>query len=230
MRNSLILCVAFASTFLCSARADLTIVQRVDGVAQNGEVTVKIKGDKERIEAPSQPIRIIDGKSGQMTDLMNDRKSFVQISAAQIKAAAESMNLTADKNSAASKLTPTGKKDTIGGFETEEYTYATPQFKASFWIASKYPGAADILKQMQQPIAGAWKPSNMGMPDYTDFKGLPIKTVISVGPNEVVTTIVSVKQDPVSASEFEIPKDYQQLKQPTQSAAPDSSPSTSSTP
>ncbi|HJT46121.1 MAG TPA: DUF4412 domain-containing protein, partial [Chthoniobacterales bacterium] len=198
MSKYLSISAAFAWLFVCSVQADLTIVQRVEGTAQNGEVTVKIKGDKERIEAPSQPTRIIDGKTGQMTDLMNDRKSYVQISAAQIKAAAESMNLNADKNSGGSKLTPTGKKETINGYETEEYSYATPQFKASFWVAPKYPGAADILKQMQAPIAGAWKPSNMGMPDYTDFKGLPMKTVITVGANEVVTTIVSVKQDSVS--------------------------------
>ena len=218
----------FVFAFLCSARADLTIVQHVEGVGQNGEVTVKIKGDQERIDGPSQPTRIIDGKTGQMTDLMNERKSFVQISAAQIKAAAESMNLNADKNSGASKLAPTGKKDTINGYETEEYTYETPQFKASFWVAAKYPGVADILKQMQAPIAGAWKPSNMGMPDYTDFKGLPIKTVISVGPNEVVTTIVSIKQDPINPGEFEIPKDFQPLKQPTSSS--EAGPSTSATP
>src|ERR1700722_5458425 len=213
MRNSLILSAVFVGAFACAARADLTIIQRVEGVGQNGDITVKIKGDKERIDSPSQPTRIIDGKTGEMTDLMNDRKSFVKISAAQIKAAAESMNLNADKKSAGSKLAPTGKKEKINGYETEEYSYETPQFKASFWVADKYPGAADILKQMQAPIAGAWKPSNMGMPDYTDFKGLPIKTVITVGPNEVVTTIVSVKQDPVGASEFEIPKDFQELKQ-----------------
>ena len=228
MSKYLSISAAFAWLFVCSVQADLTIVQRVEGTAQNGEVTVKIKGDKERIEAPSQPTRIIDGKTGQMTDLMNDRKSYVQISAAQIKAAAESMNLNADKNSGGSKLTPTGKKETINGYETEEYSYATPQFKASFWVAPKYPGAADILKQMQAPIAGAWKPSNMGMPDYTDFKGLPMKTVITVGANEVVTTIVSVKQDSVSPSEFEIPKEYQPLKQPIQSS--DANPSSSPTP
>jgi hypothetical protein len=230
MRNFLILCAALVPAFLGLARADLTIVQHVDGMAQNGDVTVKIKGDKERIEAPSQPTRIIDGKTGQLTDLMNERKSFVQISAAQIKAAAESLSLNADKKSTSSRLAATGKKETINGYETEEYSYTTPQFKASFWVASKYPGATDILKQMQAPIAGAWKPSNMGMPDYTDFNGLPLKTVITVGANEVVTTIVSIKQEPLSASEFEIPKDFQPLKQPTDSAAPGTSPSTSSTP
>jgi hypothetical protein len=227
MRNFLLGFAAIGLVFLCSARADLTIVQRVDGVAQNGDVTVKIKGDKQRIDAPSQPTRIIDGKSGEMTDLISDQKSFVTISAAQIKAAAASMNLSPDKNSTASKLTPTGKKETINGYETEEYVYETPQFKASFWVAKKYPGAAEILKQMQAPISGAWKPSNMGMPDYTDFAGMPLKTVISVGDSQVATTIISVKQDPLSASEFEIPKDFQPMKQPIQ---PGGAPSTSSTP
>lgn len=137
------------------------------------------------------------------------------------------MNLNAEKNSSGSKLTPTGKKDTINGYETEEYAYETPQFKASFWIASKYPGASDILKQLQTPISGAWKPSNMGMPDYTDFNGLPLKTVISVGSNQVVTTIVSIKQDPLNATDFEIPKDFQPLKSPPQSGSPGQNPSPS---
>jgi uncharacterized protein DUF4412 len=231
MRNLLLLSAVIVLASLCSVRADLTIIQRVDGIGHNGDVTVKIKGDKERIDAPSQPTRIIDGKTGEMTDLISDQKSFVKISAAQIKAAAESMNLNADKKSGSSKLASTGKKETINGYETEEYAYETPQFKASFWVASTYPGAADILKQMQAPIAGAWKPSNMGMPDYTDFNGLPIKTVISVGPNQVVTTIMSIKQDPVNAGEFEVPKDFQPLKRPIEpDSSPGTSPSSSSTP
>jgi Domain of unknown function (DUF4412) len=230
MRNFVLGFAAVGLAFLCSARADLTIVQRVEGVAQNGNVTVKIKGDMQRIDAPSQPTRIIDGKTGEMTDLINDQKSFVKISAAQIKAAAASMSLSADKKSTASKLTPTGKKETINGYETEEYVYETPQFKASFWVANKYPGAADILKQMQKPISGAWKPSNMGLPDYTDFSGMPLKTVISVGESQVATTIVSVKQDPLNANEFEIPKDFQPLKEPDQSGSRSGAPSTSSTP
>lgn len=231
MRNLVILSATITFGFLFSARADLTIVQKVEGAAQNGDVTVKIKGDKERIDAPSQPTRIIDGKTGEMTDLMSDRKSFVKITAAQIKKAAESMNLNVDKKSDSPKLTPTGKKETINSYETEEYAYETPQFKASFWVANKYPDAGGILKQMQVPISGAWKPSNMGMPDYTDFAGLPLKTVISVGPNQVVTTIVSIKQDPLNASEFEIPKDFQELKRPIQSEPlRGESPSSSPTP
>lgn len=205
--------------FFSSARADLTIVQKVEGAGQSGETTVKIKGDKERIDGKGQPTRIIDGKGGEMIDLMNERKTFVKISAEQIKAAAETISkFGADQKGTAPKLTPSGKKEMINGYEAEEFLFDGPQFKASFWIAKKYPDGAAILKEMQAPVSGAWKPSNMGMPDYTDFEGLPLKTVISLGGNEMTTTITSIKKGPLNASEFEIPKDFQELKRPVQSA------------
>jgi hypothetical protein len=221
MRNLAALYSIVTLGLLVSASADLTIVQRVEGVGQDGEITVKIKGDKERIDAPSQPTRIIDGKTGEMIDLMNDKKSFVRISAEQMKAAAETINKFDDgKQPSTRKLTPTGKKETINGYETEEFVFETSQFKASFWVATKYPDATGILKQMQAPISGAWKPSNMGMPDYSDFAGLPLKTVISVGANQVATTIMSIKKDSVSATDFDIPKDFQELKKPLDAAPP----------
>src|SRR2546423_8067397 len=138
MRNWVILFSIITSGLLISARADLTIVQRVEGTGQNGDTTVKIKGDMERIDAPAQPTRIMDGKRGEMTDLMNDRKVFVKISAQQIKAAAEAISkFEGGQKSPAPKLTPTGKKETISGYETEEYVYETPRFKASFSVATK---------------------------------------------------------------------------------------------
>src|SRR5438094_3085320 len=145
MRNLASLFPIIIFGLLVSARGDLTIVRRVEGAGQNGDVTVKIKGDKERIDAPSQPTRIIDGKTGELTDLMNNKKSFVRISAAQIKAAAETINkFDGDEKSAAPKLTPTGKKETINGYETEEYVYETPQFKASNLLIVSEIGRAHV--------------------------------------------------------------------------------------
>jgi hypothetical protein len=208
--------------FISFARADLTIVQKVEGPGQSGDVTIKIKGEKERIESASQPTRIIDGKTGEMLNLMNDQKAFVRISAEQMKAAAETIAKFDGKNQTAErpKLTPTGKKETVNGYETDQYVYETPKFKATFWVATKYPDAASILKQMQAPISEAWKPSNMGMPEYRDFTGVPIKTVVSLGGNEVTTTLTSLKQDPLSDSEFSVPKDFQEVKPPETGEAP----------
>src|SRR5260370_42516533 len=116
MRNFAALYSVIMLALLVCARADLTIVQKVEGPGQNGEITVKIEGDKERMDAPSQPTRIIDGKTGEMTDLLNDKKSFVRISAQQMKAAAETINKFDDgKQPSRHKLTPTGKKETING-------------------------------------------------------------------------------------------------------------------
>ncbi len=206
----------FAICLILPARADLTIVQKVETAGRSSDVTVKIKGDKERIDSPSQPTRIIDGKSGEMTALMNDRKTFVRISAQQMKVADETINkFEGDKKTSAKpKLTSSGKKETISGYETEEYVYETPRFKASFWVATKYPDAAAILKQMQTPMSGAWKQSNMGMPDYSDFPGLPLKTVISLGATQVATTITAIKQEALSDAEFTVPKDFQEMKPP----------------
>src|SRR5260370_268408 len=221
MRNLATLFSIVTFGLLVCARADLTITQKVEGAGQNGDVTVKIKGDKERIDAPSQPTRIIDGKTGEMIDLLNEKKTFVKISAEQMKAAAETINKFDDaKQKTPRKLTPTGKKETVNGYQTEEFVYEPPRFTASFWVASKYPDAAGILKQMQAPISGAWKASNMGMPHYTDFPGLPLKTVISVRDNKVVTTIPSIKKGSVSAADFDIPKDFQELKRPIEAAPP----------
>ena len=215
---------------LISARADLTIVQKVEGAGQNRDATVKIKGDKERVDSSGQNTQIIDGKTGEMINLMNDKKTFVKISAEQIKTAAETISKFNGEQKSTRKLTPTGKKETINGYETEEFAYETPQLKVSFWVATKYPGAAEILKEMQLPMSGAWKQSNMNMPDYTDFSGVPIKTVISLGGTEMTTTITLIKKDPINAAEFEIPKDFQEMKVPTGPAPERSAGSPSATP
>ena len=219
MRTLLVAVATITLGFLASARADLTIVQRVEGPGTTGDTIVKIKGDKERIDGPDQPTQIIDGKSGQMIDLMNERKTFVKISSEQLKAMAETMNkFEGTEKPAGPKLSPTGKKQTINGYETEEFVFDSPRFKASFWVATKYPEGAAILKEMQVPFSGAWKPSNMGMPDYTDFNGLPLRTVITIGTNQITTTITSIKKDPINAAEFEIPKDFQEMKRPVQTS------------
>src|SRR6202043_47358 len=215
------LVIVFGTLLSSAARADLTIVQKIEGGGQTGEVPIKIKGDKERIDSPSQPTRIIDGSTGEMMSLIHDKKTVVRVSAEQMKAAAETISKYNGDSSSSDKpkLTPTGKKETIGAYDADEYVYQTPQFKATFWVARTYPNAVSILKQMQVPVSRAWKPSNLGMPDYRDFAGVPLKTVISVGSTEVITSVTSIKEEPVADSEFAVPKDYQELKPPAISGA-----------
>jgi hypothetical protein len=199
-----------------SARADLTLVQKVEGAGQGGDMTIKIKGDKARIDASPKLTTIIDSKTGEIVNLMNDRKTVMRISAEKMKAAAEMIGKFNSKPAPTEtgKLTPTGKKESVANYETEEYVYETPNFKATYWIAPKYPDGAAILKELQSLNSDAWQTNNMRLPDYRDFPGLPIKTVVSAGDSVVTTTLVSVKQEPLDDAQFSIPKDFKELKVP----------------
>ena len=111
-------------------------------------------------------------------------------------------------------MTPTGRKETINGYETEEYVRESPSMKESYWIALKYPDSAEIVKQLQAIVPAAWNEIAKGMFDFRDFPGLPLRTVVKTDGKEITSTITSIKQDPLSEAEFSVPKDFQELKIP----------------
>ena len=52
------------------------------------------------------------------------------------------------------------------------------------------------------------------MLDYRDFPGLPLRTIVKTSGKEIISTVTSIKQDPLSEAEFSVPKDFQELKVP----------------
>src|SRR6266513_6070964 len=154
--------VVLSISFLLSARADLTIVQKLERAGSAANMTLKLKGDKVRVEASPQVTTILDGKTGEVTNLMNDQKTVVRISAEKAKAVTNMINKFDAKKEGVGKvkLTPTGQKETVDGYETEQYTYDGPDFKATYWIASNYPDGAAILAQLQSITSEFWKTTN----------------------------------------------------------------------
>jgi hypothetical protein len=211
------LCLIVTAFLLVTARGDLTIVQNVEGSGSVKQITVKLKGDKARVEVSPEITTIIDNKSGDMLSLMNAKKKFLRISADKSKAIAELASKYAGNSSAGaanSKLTPTGKKEMMNGYETEEYVRESPSVKESYWIALKYPDSAAIVKQLQAITPTAWNDIAKGMLDFRDFPGLPLRTIVKTDRREIISTITSIKQDSLSEAEFSVPKDFQELKVP----------------
>jgi hypothetical protein len=212
-------CCAFMLLYLTlSGRADVTIVQRVEGAGPVAEMTIKIKGEKVRLDATPQISTIIDGTTGEMINLMKDQKTAIRLSPEKLKAASEMINKFTEKEKKESaeqpKLRATGKKETINGYEAEEYVYEGPDMKATYWIAPGYPDGAAILKEMQTLKTDAWAPNLAKMPDYRDFPGLPIKTVISVGNNQITSVVTAIKRDAINDAEFSIPQGFREVKAP----------------
>ena len=211
-------CLVFgicAASIPC-AFGDLTIVQSVEGMGPVTQMTMKIKGDKARVDVSPQMTTIFDAKTGEMINLMREQKMVVRMSAEKMRAAAEMMRKSQGKKEGAEKpkIVPTGKKETLNGYQTEQYTCDAPHFKATYWIASNYPDSAAILKQLQAIKMDALSGPNSHMPDYRDFPGVPVKTVLSVNGKEMTTTLNSIKQDALSDAEFAVPADYKEMNIP----------------
>src|SRR5436190_8329649 len=248
--------LALSVFFLLPVHADLTIVysttvqpasqsQKAEGTGAATNMTIKIKGDKARIEASPQLTTIFDGTTGEVINLMNDQKTVVRISPEKMKAVTDMLNKFSSKKPAPEKrkLTPTGSKEMVNGYETEQYTYDGPDFKAIYWVAPSYPDGTAILAQLQSIKSEFWDAANTRMPDFRDFPGLPIRTRMIIGKEgqadkssssssdhatEITSTITSVSQEPISDSEFIVPNGFKETKLPDifnkRSAAPSGSP------
>jgi hypothetical protein len=68
---------------------------------------------------------------------------------------------------------------------------------------------------MQAMQPAQWGGQNSGIPDYRNFPGVPIKTVIDLGGKQITSTLVSIKQDPIADADFAVPAGYSEMKLPT---------------
>src|SRR4030095_1508282 len=150
---------------LLPARSDLTMVycssmtpasktgndEAAEPARGGSNMTIKIKSERARIDASPQLTTIFDGKTGEVINLLNDEKTVVRISPDKLKAVTDMLDKFSDKKAASEKpkLTATGRKETVNGYATEQYTYDGPGFKAIYWIAPDYPDGAAILAQLQ---------------------------------------------------------------------------------
>ena len=195
-------------------RADLVIVQRVDGGGQAGEQTIRIKGDKARADLAQQISTITNGATGEVVTLMHAQKTFLKISAAQTKAMMEQMKKL-QPNAEPPKLTPTGTKEKISGYDCEIFTANLGTVMVTYWIARDFPNYLAVLAQMENMRAGSISAMGKGlMPELKDFTGMQIKTELDMGGQKVTTVLVSVKEENVDPASFEIPTDYKEVNAP----------------
>jgi hypothetical protein len=212
--KAFLLSVALVAGLCLSARADLTIVQKVEGKGSANEITLKIKGDKLRMEATPQMTMMIDGKTGDTITLMTAQRKFLRISGDKARAIAELAAKYGGTTAEKPKLTATGKKMTINGYVAEEYVGETKLFRASYWIAPSFPDSAAIMKELQAVIPAAWNDLAKGMMDYRDLPGFPLRTQLKTDDGEITSTVTAIKRDALSDAEFSIPKDFQEMKIP----------------
>ena len=199
--------------------ADLTIVQKVEGMGQNVENTSRFKDGKTRVDTSPGTSLILDLKSGETISLNHPQKTYLKISGAMAQAAVESMKPTpSERPDTRSPLVSTGKKDTVNGYDAEEYTCTIAGVKMALWLTKALPNYEAALKEMgtqlnQGPMAAVMQ--NYGV-DMSTLPGFPVRTVLEMGPGQTMTrTVLSLNTDPLPAAVFQIPADYKEISTTT---------------
>jgi Domain of unknown function (DUF4412) len=199
-----------------SLRADLTLIQKVDAAGTSGEMTIKFKGDKLRIDPAPELSIITDSKTGDTVTLMHGEKKAMRISADKMKAAAEMVKkfTAATPAEQKAKLTPLGRKETVNGVPTEVFTADTSVGKATYYIAMNYPDGPAIIQEMKAAQPSTLANSGTNIPDFRDLPGVPVKIEMDTARGHVVMTLISAKRDPIPNSVFDIPANYTDMKMP----------------
>lgn len=204
------------------ARADLVIVQKVEGGGQSGEQTLRIQGDHARCDVAGAFSLLVDRQTGETTTLSHAQKGYLTVSPETTGAMMDKLRATRGPGEPA-KLTPTGTHEKIGDYDCELFTIQIGDVKATYWLAKDYPNFQALLAQMDimdsNPLSGA-----LGgvAPRTRDLPGMPMKIAMERGDQKVTVTLVSVKEEPVDPGIFKIPGDYKEL--PAAPATPAPSP------
>jgi len=211
------------------ARADVVIIQQVDGMAQSGQMTIMVNGDKVRADVSPQISTITDAATGDVTTLMHAQKCYIVISAAAGKAMLAGMTSPAPQAGASASPAPpvppvlapspkaTGKMDIINGYNAAEYTFTNGNIKATYWISSDFPDAKMVADALAKFRKGGLADMTRGFaPDLSNLPGVPVKTEVEINGQKITTELVSAKEQPVDPSEYQVPASYTEVKMPAQ--------------
>lgn len=199
--------------FLITAvRADLVIQSQSILWNETNIFTTKIHGDKIRDDSDDDSgiSFITDANTGNMTILWNKSKTFIKRSGAKEMEWIKKMNK--QSGGAKRQLLDTGKSEKVGKYNAEIYTWSdTNGDTVNYWVAKDFPN----YKHVKPYLATFDKANFAGTGKDTPFElsKLPGMVVKSESVSPILThtrTLISVKEEPVDTSVFEIPKDYKE--------------------
>jgi len=208
-----------AALFLCSAmftHADVVMEQKLESPFISGNVVTKVKGERARVDVPApevgQTTILVDLKAGQMTTLVHAKKFLIKMDLAQAKSALDEQQKASGVDPAKAKPKATGEKEKIGDWDCDIYQLDLGNGTASkIWVAKDYPHYKELMAQLNKFNSAG--PVAMGLDALkADLGGMTIKTEVTMPIGKLVNTLVSIKEQPIPDTEFEVPAGYEEKK------------------
>ena len=210
--------LALPLLLVATASADWVIESNVESPKANGVLTIKVKGDKMRMDIPNERIgavtSIVDTKTGDTLQIVHAQKAAMKIDGeAMKKMVANSRDKAGFKDGDANEMKPTGETEKVGEYDCEIYTWSNGTISKKFWAAKNHPQAA-VLKDLEKRMRSGFLGGIQMGPDTTTLPGTVIKTETTSPAGNTRSTITSVKEQDLEAKDFEVPEGYQTMAAP----------------
>src|SRR5215813_10024849 len=201
--------VAFA------AKGHYIIKQEVETMGHVQQIVMKIRDTKARLDT-ERTSTIIDSNTGETIMLIHAQKVFLKIAPEQLKAQSEAvkslMGTKGDETTSEIELKPTGKKQSINGYETEEYVTNLNGTDMSIFISKDFPDYMKIIEALDAVQKGPGMDIFRTMAiSPAKYPGMPIRTEAKFLGQRVIVTLQSVQQTDLSDADFSVPADYKEL-------------------
>jgi hypothetical protein len=198
---SLSLAVIVSSTAL----GDITLVQHTFmGAAKTPMVTTMcIKGAKVRSDNDTTSSVIMDTDTGEMITLVHEQKMLIKTNTKELAALA-APTPGADKSAGGTKVTATGQKEKVDGYNCELYLSENMGMVVKMWLTEDYPG----YKKLREELKVMAKMSAANAPEQAPMPGIAIKTEFEQQGLKFETWLVSLKEGSVDEAKFAIPAGY----------------------
>ena len=211
-----VICLLLASLH---SRADVVVVENISSInwenqknitTGNHIATIKIKGDKGRLDQPGGGASVIfDANKDDEIWIFHRQKKFAKVKRDTIKS---DVPFIADP-AAPPKIVDTGKQEKVGEYNTEVYTVEIRGWKCTIWVTKDIPNYASIREQMKK--MRWWKEEAVmgsNFLDTTKIDGMPVKMEMQPNDKQMITvTIVSAKEEPANDADFQPPADYTEV-------------------
>jgi hypothetical protein len=211
----------FAATVV---RADLVMEQESGDTNATYHVTVKLHGDKMRMDQREDKGRafsvVVDLNTRDSITLIPDEKMFLKRSGAesrqQMEAERAASHGTNDMDNPPVPPVDTGMTAKVDGYDTEIYKWSgAGGLTETLWVATNFPGYSAIRTDLARiDRFNASGSHRNAQPELGLLPGMVVKTEKTANRRKAIITLVSAKVEPVDASLFELPSDYSPWKPP----------------
>lgn len=195
-------------------RADIVVIQHVEGGGQSGDQTIHVKGSKARCDIGTAVSVLVDRETGETTTLSHTERGALILTADASRAMLEKMQ-KARGTPEAPALVDTGKKEKVGDHPCEIFTADVGAVKVTYWLAKEYPNFQTYLTQLDvlESAPGATGAGGIA-PRTKDLPGMPMKIVMEMSGQKVTVSLLSAKEENADPAIFKIPAGYKELPAP----------------